>query len=251
VLATVIAAGLSLLSPLLGVGFFVIGVLLIWLVGYLIPGTPSLTKRYLPRRVLLWFGKEPAYEVFDATDETLDRDTAEERQEMDIDVDWLVDIGVLTAEVDDSLAINPTFEERWTTSMDALRNQEDDQREAFADIVEVAAKDVKFEDVKQTGAFTVRVDGYDVSQWISKAAFLADLAADVTLTNLDDDWTSLSLQKRHKLLVGLRQFLDACPGCGGTLVEDVEMIDSCCGSANAVTAKCEECESRMYVVTGE
>ncbi|WP_226482623.1 hypothetical protein [Natrinema amylolyticum] len=32
---------------------------LIYLRGYLVPGTPTLTKRYLPPAVLRWFGKEP------------------------------------------------------------------------------------------------------------------------------------------------------------------------------------------------
>jgi hypothetical protein len=34
-------------------------VALIALRGYLVPGTPELTKRYLPDEVLAWFGKDP------------------------------------------------------------------------------------------------------------------------------------------------------------------------------------------------
>ncbi|MBZ6495059.1 hypothetical protein [Natrinema longum] len=36
---------------------------LIYLRGYLVPGTPTLTKRYLPPEVLRWFGKDPAPDV--------------------------------------------------------------------------------------------------------------------------------------------------------------------------------------------
>jgi hypothetical protein len=36
-----------------------VAVALIALRGYLVPGTPELTKRYLPDRVLAWFGKDP------------------------------------------------------------------------------------------------------------------------------------------------------------------------------------------------
>lgn len=46
----------SRLGGLLAVGFSVV---LIYLRGYLVPGTPTLTKRYLPPEVLRWFGKDP------------------------------------------------------------------------------------------------------------------------------------------------------------------------------------------------
>ncbi|ELY55555.1 hypothetical protein [Natronolimnohabitans innermongolicus] len=48
------------LGGLLAVGF---SIALIYLRGYLVPGTPTLTKRYLPPAVLRWFGKEPEPEL--------------------------------------------------------------------------------------------------------------------------------------------------------------------------------------------
>jgi len=59
VLGSVIARK-SRLGGLLAVG---ISVALIYLRGYLVPGTPALTKRYLPPEVLRWFGKEPEPDV--------------------------------------------------------------------------------------------------------------------------------------------------------------------------------------------
>lgn len=50
----------SRLGGLLAVG---ISIALIYLRGYLVPGTPTLTKRYLPNDVLRWFGKEPEPEI--------------------------------------------------------------------------------------------------------------------------------------------------------------------------------------------
>ncbi|QRV17079.1 hypothetical protein JMJ58_09510 [Haloterrigena salifodinae] len=46
----------SRLGGALAVG---VSIALIYLRGYLVPGTPTLTKRYLPPEVLRWFGKEP------------------------------------------------------------------------------------------------------------------------------------------------------------------------------------------------
>ncbi|WP_254762410.1 hypothetical protein [Natrinema marinum] len=50
----------SRLGGLVAVG---VSLALIYLRGYLVPGTPTLTKRYLPPAVLRWFGKDPESEV--------------------------------------------------------------------------------------------------------------------------------------------------------------------------------------------
>jgi FMN phosphatase YigB (HAD superfamily) len=86
---------------------------------------------------------------------------------------------------------------------------------------------------------------------MSRAAFVSDLAANDTLAALDAGWETASLQERHELLVGLRQFLDACPLCSATLVEETDAIESCCWTTNAITARCERCDARMYVVADE
>ena len=50
----------SRLGGLLAVG---LSIALIYLRGYLVPGTPTLTNRYLPPAVLRWFGKDPEPDV--------------------------------------------------------------------------------------------------------------------------------------------------------------------------------------------
>ncbi|WP_225332713.1 hypothetical protein [Halomicrobium urmianum] len=59
----VIAAGVAVAvgrrSKAKGALAFAAAAVLIYLRGYLVPGTPTLTKRYLPREVLAWFGKDP------------------------------------------------------------------------------------------------------------------------------------------------------------------------------------------------
>src|SRR6056297_2692903 len=50
----------SRLGGLLAIG---ISIALIYLRGYLGPGTPTLTKHYLPSAVLRWFGKDPDPDV--------------------------------------------------------------------------------------------------------------------------------------------------------------------------------------------
>jgi hypothetical protein len=67
VIAVVVSAFASIVSPVLGVGVFVLSLVAIYVRGYLVPGTPTLTKRYFPERVLRWFDKESTALVADET----------------------------------------------------------------------------------------------------------------------------------------------------------------------------------------
>jgi hypothetical protein len=129
-----------------------------------------------------------------------------------------------------------------------LRDDEPAQRETFAGIVGVDPDEVNLEPIEETGAFAVRVGKNDVSQWMSRAAFVADLAATEALSAIDPDWNTLSLQDQHGLLMGLRQFLTRCPRCEGPLVEANEATESCCWSIRAITSRCDDCGDRLYVV---
>lgn len=64
-IAAVLAAGVGVLAPPAGVTVFVLSLAAIYLRGYLVPGTPTLTKRYFPDRVLRWFDKAPEREATD------------------------------------------------------------------------------------------------------------------------------------------------------------------------------------------
>lgn len=239
-LTLVIAGVLSLFSQLLAAAFFGVGVLLIAFVGYLVPGTPYLTQRYFPTRVLGWFGKAPEMPAGVTEDVDTDRD-------LDADVDRLITAGALSVDDDDALALTSSFEDRWNGHIDMLREDERAQRETFAGIVGVDPSDVHFESIPETEAFSVRVGENNVSQWMSRAAFVADVAANESLSAIDPDWEFLSLQDKHGLLMGLRQFLTTCPRCEGALVEENEASESCCGSINASTSRCDECGDRLYV----
>lgn len=59
VIAAAVAVVLGRRNRALGLFAFGASVVVIALRGYLVPGTPTLTKRYLPPRLLRWFGKEP------------------------------------------------------------------------------------------------------------------------------------------------------------------------------------------------
>lgn len=56
----VLSSLIALFSPLFGIGTLLFCAATIYFRGYLVPGTPMLTKRYLPDRVLRYFDKHPA-----------------------------------------------------------------------------------------------------------------------------------------------------------------------------------------------
>ncbi len=58
VIAAAIAVALGRRSKAKGALAFATSAVLIYLRGYLVPGTPAMTKRYLPREVLAWLGKD-------------------------------------------------------------------------------------------------------------------------------------------------------------------------------------------------
>ncbi|EMA05294.1 hypothetical protein C439_00805 [Haloferax mediterranei ATCC 33500] len=59
IIAAILGSVVARKSKLGGVIAVGISIGLIYLRGYLVPGTPTLTKRYLPPEVLRWFGKDP------------------------------------------------------------------------------------------------------------------------------------------------------------------------------------------------
>lgn len=59
VIAAVLAGGIARRSRPLAVAAFTASLVAIYVRGYLVPGTPTLTKRYFPDWVLAAFDKEP------------------------------------------------------------------------------------------------------------------------------------------------------------------------------------------------
>ncbi|TKX69802.1 hypothetical protein, partial [Halorubrum sp. GN11GM_10-3_MGM] len=90
-------------APLLGAVGFGGALAVIWLRGYLVPGTPELTKRYLPERALALFGKAPGgVEAGASGDASIDPEA------------YLHDAGVLVeTPASDDFAFAPDFAAAW------------------------------------------------------------------------------------------------------------------------------------------
>jgi hypothetical protein len=213
---------------------FLLSVASIYLRGYLVPGTPELTKRYFPPWLLDLFGnKESERRAYDL-DEEIDVEAA------------LVGTGILEEKPHGDLGLTAAFHRAWYDQIAVEREGETD-REALADIVGLDEDGLEFDEFGDR-AFVARYDGHRVGHWESRAAFLADAAAGRVLPDYYDDWEQASPTVRGQLLAGLRLFAEQCPSCEGPVHFGQEVVESCCRTHDVVAVTCEDCDSRLFEV---
>ncbi len=217
------------LGLLLGAGSFAAFAATVYLRGYLVPGTPRLTRTYFPDWLLRAFEKEPAVRL--GPDDELDVETTLSR------------LGVVTdCEDVDDVCLTDAFREEWRERIAALRER-DTTREELASLLGLSSEELSF--TTHGGAFVARLDGRRIGQWESRAAFLADIAAETALQARDGGWTRLDVRQRSQLLGGLRVFLERCPACDGPVAIGEEVVESCCRSMDVVAVTCDDCGARL------
>lgn len=228
IIAAGVAGATGFVSFPLGVAVAIVSVAAIYFRGYLVPGTPELTKRYLPEYILTLFGKADPLEP--STDVAFDTVTFLERN------------GVIE-DVGDDVALTPEFKRQLgataleidiTTGMTA----------AAADLLDVNPDRVSF--VGEDGSWRVLVDESIRGRWESRAAFVADLAAYQELSTWTDEWALVPEAARGQTLSAIRACLDFCPTCGGTIQLGTELVSSCCREYEVVAATCTECNARLF-----
>lgn len=213
----------------IGVVAFAVFAVVIYFRGYLVPGTPAITERYFPERVLRWFGKDLL------TERTLDRrETTNSESEERGMVEELVAAGIVTRDGVSEIDLSSDFRDAWRERIHSVRKRElksEDVRTMYdADII------------TSHSSTSFVVDKNKSVRWVSEAALVVDVAA---ATELEEwiDWTTLDKTKRDELLTGLRLFLRRCP-CDGSLSIEEDRIDPCCQKPHiAVQSVCESCDA--------
>jgi hypothetical protein len=214
----------------------VAGLAAIWLRGYLVPGTPTLTKRYFPERLLAAFGK--------ADDEDVLVHPGERGGDPEVDVERrLLDSGALEPCRGDDYCLTGEFREAWHAEMDALDAGGWDGPLARLGVVEPGTG---VELRERTRSAVAVADGGRVGLWESRPAARADLAAAGLLADRVADWDELASDDRVRLTGGLRVFLETCPDCGGRLAFDTETRESCCTSREVAAVSCVDCDARLF-----
>ncbi|WP_193309659.1 hypothetical protein [Halorubrum halophilum] len=230
-------------GPLLATAGFGAALGAIWLRGYLVPGTPELTKRYLPERVLRLFGKgtEPAPLT-------------------DIDAEsYLLSSGVLVETPDGAdLSFAPWFASAWDDALDEMRFDavaptdgpvvsDDDPNADVASLASLTGvPEASLSLSWGGGAAFAFADGQRIGHWESRSAFLSDVAANRALSETLDDWSALSLAARSDVLGAIRLFVEECPACDGLVALEERVVESCCSSYDVVAGRCTECDARLF-----
>lgn len=238
VLAAVVAVVWLPLAPIVAL----LSLASIYFRGYLVPGTPTLTERYLPDRVLAWFGK---------TTERTRTDRGERGPRLTADIgaeSTLRDAGVLERVAtdgtdEDGTRLAAPFRKEWLDSLDAVRTADvtDGVRATFgADAT-----------TTPVGAdLTTVVDGERLVGWETEAALRADIAAAELLASHDVDWEARDGAERRELLSTLRAYLDRCPDCGDTVELTDSTVSSCCRpTERTVTTQCVDCGTTVVDVS--
>ncbi|WP_435318197.1 hypothetical protein [Haloarchaeobius sp. TZWSO28] len=229
-IAAVLTAGAFVLWAPAALGVAAVSLAMIYFRGYLVPGTPELTKRYFPDWLLRVFDKE-AKPQFDGG--TFDIESS------------LMEAGVLVETPDGvDVELTPTFAAAWGERMSLVAARD-------ADIHELAALLGVEEDrlaITEHGrdSFIAWVDGDWLAQWESRAAFIADMAAAKELEARYESWHDLPMMLRSELLGGLRLFVEECPTCGGPVDFGQQVVQSCCRSYDVIAASCQECGARLF-----
>lgn len=230
-----IAGLVSMISIVGGVLLFGICVLLIYLRGYLMPGTPALTARYFPNRLLALFGKSPAETVVHdgGVEVSTDGVTPDDIESM------LTTQGIVKPCADADLCLQDAFAASWKRRIEQVRDTET-ARNRFAMILNIDPADVHFESAD--ARFSVEYTGDTIATWESEAAFLADIAVESTLAEWLPGWQEYDEQIRTQILSSMRVFLEWCPGCDGRLETSEDVIQTCCGpDTTNVIIECVDC----------
>ncbi|WP_144926459.1 hypothetical protein [Halorubrum salsamenti] len=207
-----------------GVGgtVFAVALAAIALRGYLIPGTPAITRRYFPDRVLDAFGKADT-----------DRPVLESVDDEAV-VTTLSRAGVL-AENDGAVVLADGFR---TAVRDRVGPGDPD-----AEDVRVA---LRADDVRPLGSASFEVDGEGIHRWVSTEAVAVDTALAAELDDRLDGWGGLDRDDRRDVLTGLRLRVDRCPACDSPTETTVERLDHCCRRPHvAVRSACRECDTLL------
>ncbi|QGX94756.1 hypothetical protein EI982_08075 [Haloplanus rallus] len=232
-IAALLGGLVAMVSPPLAVAVFAGSVAAIYLRGYLVPGTPTLTKRYLPDAVLKLFDKH-------------DPDPPAIADEADIE-SFLIEVDAVEECRDGTdLCLTEAFRTAWNERIHRLRERGDED-EGIAALFEGLDIDTERVRVESYGdAYEAYIDDTRVGQWESRAAYLADLAAEGELRDRHAGWHRLGFDARTEVLGSLRLWLERCPSCDGPVTLGEDTVESCCRSIDVIAATCEDCEARVF-----
>jgi hypothetical protein len=238
IIAAAVSAAVGVVFAPLGLLLFAVSLGAIYLRGYLVPGTPELTKRHFPDRLLAAFDKDPRM------DDPASAPVEDDAEPLDAERVLTAAGAVVDDERRGDIALDPAFERSWFERMDRLDRSRTEVDE-LAELLEIDDSD-RLALEWHGDAVVAYLDDRWIGQWESRAAFMADMAGARELQARYDGWSEMSLAHRSEVLGGLRLCLDRCPACGGAVTVHQDVVESCCRSKDVIAATCEECDARLF-----
>lgn len=212
---------------------FTLSLVTIYLRGYLVPGTPTLTKRYLPDRVLRWFDKTA---VSDSSPPT------------GIDVEKLLGTAdaIEPCPQESDLCLTDEFRHSWRERIASLREHPPGETGLDRALHIRSESEMRVESDGQPDESFVAVGLKGPNQWPSQAAVIADVAAADELDHRFSQWDDLQPAQIAHILRSLRVFLTRCPVCGGDVADSKQAVESCCRSYDVLALNCQNCGARLF-----
>lgn len=229
--------GPPLVATAIGAAVVIFSLTIIYVRGYLVPGTPSLTARYLPDVISRKYGPEHS----SVGEPEAEASLAEQGTGIGVDAEAeLISAGALeTCAERDDLCLTDSFRTAWRERIDTGVDHH-----RFLNTLQINGDEVTIN--QQGGGFRVFVDGDYVGTWESKAAYNADVASAEVLAGQLSRWEELPTVERSKLLSALRLFIERCPSCGGVVELGTETVESCCTSRKVSAVSCNNCGARLF-----
>lgn len=264
-IALLVGAVVSKKSKYVGYISLVASLVVIYFRGYLIPGTPSLTKRYLPGKLLEMFGKEPTQasggighvEGLNLSDSSVDtgkpgsgkmsRESSEHPDIPSMNVSsYLVEVDVLEPCPDhNDLCVTDKFESGWSNEIEELLD-EDIVPRTIIDLFGLEGTSEDYIVETHAEAWSLYQNDGIAGQWPSRLALVIDLASASILSRRDSNWTKRSPKEKGEVLSSVRIFLNRCPNNEGTVQFKEELVESCCQSHEVLAAECSNSGERVF-----
>ncbi len=231
-IAIVVGVLLYSVSRYLAALVFVAFAITIYLRGYLIPGTPWLTQRLLPDPLFSHIKNHsqrgPQYSVTELASEITPGNLADSSSDE-------TDRGISSTSIIQE-AIQERIKEFNESSNDGIR-------EAIGSVLDISPDSVNIREYPND--FMISIQGEGAVRWVSRTAFLFDLATILEYRSHGRDEIR-DIQDLNQRFAGLRSQLDRCPRCKTELELEETQSVVCCGASTVMALLCPECNTRLF-----
>lgn len=240
-----VGVGTAVLATLeVGIAAFALCVSIVYLRGYLVPWTPTISRRYVPKLHSVISTHERAGGARTGL-QGLEADKRERTFGLEAPPgEFLAKLGVIQeCQNEDDVCLSPQFRTDWYATIETVQDDEG-IADSLARFFRVPRSDIG---IKTYGdAIEVWVDGAWATSWDTEAGLIADLAAVSALESWCDEWWQLAIDDRGKLAYSLRPFLDTCPLCRGSLTTRRREGEGCCFDREFLTGVCTQCGTQAF-----